>query len=197
MRAICAVGYLIEKTAGRHVAEEINSKFKYDYLLAMNDETVDNWIMTSGLTKEECAMIQPTYGPAPTDYYISPTYGISSSALGGINLSLNSINAIQVYKGANSKTIPIIGLVTGAGQVALGVLNYPQEEETFFGVTVNEAQRNLSLLNITLGTSTIILSSWNLIANRKPKDKSYSWNIYGVPTSETSVGLAFGMTKRF
>jgi len=59
---ICAVGYLIEQTAGREVAEEINSKYKYEYLLAMNDQTIDNWVQESGLTEIECAMIQPTYG---------------------------------------------------------------------------------------------------------------------------------------
>jgi hypothetical protein len=59
---ICAVGYLLEQTTSRQVADEINSKHKYDELLAMNNLTVDNWVLTSGLTKEECAMIQPTYG---------------------------------------------------------------------------------------------------------------------------------------
>ena len=59
---ICAVGYLLEQTTSRQVADEINNKHKYDELLAMNNSTVDNWVLTSGLTKEECAMIQPTYG---------------------------------------------------------------------------------------------------------------------------------------
>ena len=59
---ICAVGYLLEQTTSRQVADEINSKHKYDELLAMNNSIVDNWVLTSGLTKEECAMIQPTYG---------------------------------------------------------------------------------------------------------------------------------------
>src|SRR5687768_3370958 len=52
-KRICAVGFLIEKTAGRNAAEQINTNHKYDELLAMNDKVVDNWIATSGLTKEE------------------------------------------------------------------------------------------------------------------------------------------------
>ena len=59
---ICAVGYLIEQTAGRQAAEYINNKFKYEHVLEMNDNLVDDWISNSGLTKEECAMIQPDYG---------------------------------------------------------------------------------------------------------------------------------------
>ena len=193
---ICAVAYLIEQTAGRQLAEEINSKFKYEYLLAMNDPLIDSWIQSSGLNKEECAMIQPTYGPAPTYNYISPEYGVSSSLLGGLNLSLNTINGIQIAKGAKSKAAPILGLITGAGQITLGALNYPPEQMSFNGITVNESQRNVSLINIGLGTSTLILSSWNLIANRKPKEKSSSWNIYSFPTPDSNVGLGFSFTKR-
>jgi hypothetical protein len=192
---ICAVGYLIEQTAGRQTAEEINSKFKYEYLLAMNDQTVDSWIQSSGLTKEECAMVQPTYGSTPTDI-ISPTYSISSSLICGLNLSLNTINGIQISKGANSKIIPILGLITGVGQITLGTLNYPKEQITWGGTYVNPAQRNLTLINIGLGTATMILSSWNLITNIKPKEKSLSWNIYSFSTQNSNMGLGLSLTKR-
>ena len=59
---ICAVGYLVEQTAGREAAEAINDKFKYAFVMEMNDPMVDDWIAMSGLTKEECATIQPDYG---------------------------------------------------------------------------------------------------------------------------------------
>ena len=59
---ICAVGYLVEQSAGREVAEAINNKYKYGFVMEMNDALVDNWIAQSGLTKEECATIQPDYG---------------------------------------------------------------------------------------------------------------------------------------
>lgn len=193
---ICAVGYLIEQTAGRQIAEEINSKFKYEYLLAMNDKTVDSWVQLSGLTKEECAMIQPTYGPPPSNNDISPVYGVSSSIIGGLNLSLNTINGIQISKGTNNKTVPILGLITGAGQITLGAIKYPKEQLTWGGTYVNPVQRNWSLLNIGLGTSTMILSSWNLITNRKPKEKSLSWNIYSYPTPSGNMGLGFSLTKQ-
>lgn len=194
---ICAVGSLIEQTAGRQAAEEINSKFKYDYLLAMNDQAVDSWVETSGLTKEECAMIQPTYGPSPNDKTISPKNGISSSVLCGMNVSLNAVNITQISRGANNKVIPLLGLITGAGQITLGALNYPKEQMTWGGETfVNPAQRNLSLINIGLGTGTLLLSSWNLITNRKTKLKSLAWNIYSFPTQHSAVGLGLSLTKR-
>jgi len=60
---ICAVGYLIEQTAGHEVAELVSERFRYNEILEMNDPVVLNWIQECGLTQEECAMIQPGYGP--------------------------------------------------------------------------------------------------------------------------------------
>jgi hypothetical protein len=196
---ICAVGYLIEKTAGRKSAEEINSKHKYDELLAMNDKAVDNWIATSGLTKEECAMIQPTYGPPPVYTYnqIPAAYGISSSALGGINLSLNAINALQILKGSTNKTIPTLGLVAGAGQVILGIAAFPKNTNNFNGTnTTNESKKTLSMVNIAVGSSTMILSAWNLINKKKQKDRPTSVNLYSIPVEGNKMNLGVSFTKR-
>lgn len=194
---ICAVGYLIEQSTGREVAEEINSKYKYAYLADIDDHTIDNWIRSSGLTKEECAMIQPAYAPVYPSNYVSPAYAVSSSLLSGLNLSLNTINGIQISRGTNNKTVPIFGLISGAGQIALGALNYPNEQIGLNGNFQNQSQRNFSLINIGLGTSTIILSGWNLIRNRKPQEKTFSWNIYGLPAQRSQIGLGFSLSKRF
>ncbi len=58
---LCAIGYLIEQTAGREVAERINTRHQYDYIQDMNMPEVKEWIQQSGLTEEEWAMIQPEY----------------------------------------------------------------------------------------------------------------------------------------
>ncbi|MEO8171569.1 MAG: hypothetical protein ABI581_00745 [Sediminibacterium sp.] len=197
---ICAVGYLVEQTTSRKVAENINNKHKYDEVLLMNDQTVDNWILTSGLSKEECAIIQPTYGPliVATNNHITPSYGISSSVIGGLNLSLNTVNLIQISKGTTNKTIPIIGLIAGAGQVAFGATMFPKDETTWGGTySGNESQKTLSMLNIGLGTTTMILSAWNLITNRKSKAKLTTWNVYSFPTQDNNTGIAFSLTRKF
>jgi hypothetical protein len=58
---ICAVGHLIEMASGRPVAEYINTKYQYEYLLEMNDPLIDNWASEHGFSLEELAQIQPTY----------------------------------------------------------------------------------------------------------------------------------------
>jgi len=194
---ICAVGYLVEKTAGREAAEEINRLHQYDDLLAMNSPLLDEWITGSGLTRTECAMIQPTYGMYPANYnYVSPAYGTASAVLGGLNLSLSTMNGIQIGKGSSDLIIPITGLVTGAGQITLGAAMFPEDQNGPYGNITNEAQKTVSFINIGLGTSTVLLSAWNLIDNHKVK-RPTSWSVYGFPTGDNQAVAGFYLSHRF
>ncbi|PBQ32975.1 hypothetical protein CNR22_14725 [Sphingobacteriaceae bacterium] len=196
---ICGVGYLVEHTAGRKEAEKINGKHQYKKILEMNDKSIDEWIAANGLTKEECAMIQPTYGPTPTyNYnYISPSYGISSALLGGVNLSLNTMNTIQISTKTKKKTVPVLSLFTGASSIVLGLANMPQEKQysTAFSNT-NESKKNLSLLNIGFGTTTFIMGICNLVTNRKKSEKSVAWTIYNFRSPNNQPGFALSLTKK-
>ena len=67
---ICAVGYLIEQSAGRAVAEAINERHEWDFIPQITG--IEAWVEQSGLTLTELAMIQPSYGwikprPRPVD----------------------------------------------------------------------------------------------------------------------------------
>lgn len=196
---ICAVGYLIERTAGREVSENINKKYQYEYLQSMNDPIIDTWIQSSGLTKEECAMIQPMYGPPnyKIDNYISQEYGITSAMMSGANLSLNAINGIQIANGNKSPLISMLGLLSGSIQIVYGVNNYPSESGINGNYTYNLSQRDLSLVNIGLGTTTLILSTWNFITNKKfEENPSASWNLYSFPTQGNTSGVGLSFSKR-
>ena len=60
---ICAVGYLIESTAGRALPERIAKAHRYDFIedIARAMPEVQQWIADSGLTLEEIQTIQPAY----------------------------------------------------------------------------------------------------------------------------------------
>lgn len=198
---ICAVGYLIEKTAGRAVSETIKNRHKYDELLAMNDKLVDEWIASSGLSMEECAMIQPSYGSFPPQTSevnsITRAEGISSSILGGANLSLNTINILQSVKGTANKTTLMLGLVAGAGQTILGIAMFPKNTTDYYGnVTPDNEKKTLSMVNIGLGTSTLFFSALNLILNKGAKNNKTTWNINSFETANNSLGMAFSFKQR-
>lgn len=60
---ICAVGYLVEQSAGRAAAERINTTFQYAFLSQMESPEIDEWIASSGLSRLELSLIQPGYAP--------------------------------------------------------------------------------------------------------------------------------------
>lgn len=65
---ICAVGYLVQQSAGRDVAEAINAGFRDEFLWKMDLAELDRWAAESGLSVFELSMIQPQYEPV---FYIS------------------------------------------------------------------------------------------------------------------------------
>jgi hypothetical protein len=65
-KTICAVGYLIERTVGRDVAERVAATHRYSYLeeIATAMPEIADWVKTSGFTLDELSTIQPGYeGP--------------------------------------------------------------------------------------------------------------------------------------
>jgi len=60
---VCAVGYLVEKTAGVGAVTAINDAHKYEYIYTMKDncQLLLDWQHQMGLSLPELAMIQPTY----------------------------------------------------------------------------------------------------------------------------------------
>lgn len=78
---ICAVGYLVERTAGRELAESINRKFQYELLGDMQYERLATWVAASGLSLDELATIQPQYGPGDATCYAWGTSCFSSGTV--------------------------------------------------------------------------------------------------------------------
>jgi antitoxin component YwqK of YwqJK toxin-antitoxin module len=63
---ICAVGYLIERSAGRALPEKIKRSHRFDFIedIATAMPEVRAWVESSGLSLDEVASIQPGYmGP--------------------------------------------------------------------------------------------------------------------------------------
>jgi len=56
--AICAVGYLVEQSAGRELAEKINSRYQYATIKEIDAPELADWITHSGLSKAEVVTIQ-------------------------------------------------------------------------------------------------------------------------------------------
>jgi hypothetical protein len=199
---ICAVGYLVEQTKGREMAEAINEKHQYDFLLDMKEPALEAWAKEYGLTLDECAIIQPTYGwlpaPQPRVAEIKTGYGVSSGIIGGVNIAFNIANLSNRW--GQKPVLPYIGFITGTGQLLLGVANIRKDGannaiDSPIPVTYRK-QNNLSYANIALGTSTIVTSALNLLLNKNTKESKNAFNLYSYPNYASSVTMGLSFTRQ-
>jgi hypothetical protein len=201
---ICAVGYLVEKTAGKNVAENINARHQYEYIKEMNESLVVDWATENGLSLEECAMIQPAYGGWPTEKTvempIETSYGISSGILGGVNIAANIFNMKSTTSG-NYKIISKIGLATGAVQIILGLANI-RKDQIEWGINdyntklSYKAQRNLSYINIASGAASLVTGSLNLLLKKNKQDVKNNISFYSASAPNNELNLGFSLVRR-
>ncbi|MEO8448125.1 MAG: hypothetical protein ABI528_11540 [bacterium] len=191
---ICAVGYLIEKTADRSSAEYINTIYQYDLIDDMDDKFLSEWIGKSGLNKTECAMIQPTYNPYKNG--VTSENAFLSATLSVANLTLDLINGIEISKKVKGNVTPYLGIISGSSQIVHGILNYPEKSNKN-----QKCARTLSIANIGIGASAVIMGVWNILNPRsQEKDKVESkttWNIYSLPGKENELSMGISVIHNF
>jgi len=101
---ICAIGYLIEQSADRDMAEALNSEFQYEEIFNMNSPILEKWIVENGFSKEEIAIIQPTYEnwfPQPSRNSIGLRSGLMYSSISNKNF-LDDVEPVFGFVGGFS-----------------------------------------------------------------------------------------------
>jgi hypothetical protein len=195
---ICAVGYLVAQSSGYDLAKRINALHQYDLITEMNMPELNKWVAESGLTLEECAMIQPAYSsisPIPTEY------AVASGALNGINIALGVVNTKQIINGSNAKIAPILGAASGVASIVLGSLNLYRDVHywgTFFPPVPEPRVLNpISAANIGLGAASVILSAWNFFSDMPiVESQTAAVHFYNTPITheQVSMGLRLRLT---
>lgn len=190
---ICAVGYLVARTAGWDAAEKIASSFNFERIHEMDSPLLTEWVSNSGLTLDECAMIQPAYRWRTPNKVSDPEFELGTALLGGVNATMITLNAIDLGRGRPNRIKGSIGLATGVASATLGVMKYDMDG-TYQN---NRRNQTLSLINIGIGTATTLLSGYSLIKKPDPLPEDMSLNLYSYPTMENSTGVGFSLSKRF
>lgn len=121
---ICAVGYLVAQSAGWDVAKTINAAHQYDFIQEIDAPMLDRWAATSGLTKRELAMIQPSYGccniePNEPKEPKKMDKRVEVASI-GLNASAALLNGVLLTRHQPSYVASGAGLVLGATGVAIG-----------------------------------------------------------------------------
>lgn len=191
---ICAVGFLVEKAAGREVAEEVNKKYKFAFIPDIDHPKFIEWAEKSGFTIQELAMIQPAYGPQIIEKTklnnnkIEWKYGVSSSLFTGANALYLSNRSDNPWMFNNNSSNHWFGLAAGTGSVLFGVLNVgknntyiepmnsnmsvnPNTGLCFMGCPLrevtetNRARDAVSITNIGIGVFSMARAGYRLLSS--------------------------------
>jgi hypothetical protein len=117
---LCAMAYLVDRS-GRgdivdHIARTRNNAFIHELV---DDAQLVAWLDKSGLSVDEAARIQPTYGPPPITVddpdRVSSNYALLSMGLGSASLASMGLNLIAPTRLSNA-----LGFIAGVATVAAG-----------------------------------------------------------------------------
>ncbi|MFT5860346.1 MAG: hypothetical protein ACI865_002456 [Flavobacteriaceae bacterium] len=205
---ICAVGHLVDKTGNSSLVDDIEREQNYDYIFDIESLELAEWIAESGLSNEECAMIQPTYGyqPSQTDpNYVQPSFAISTAALSGTSLAISLLSISQLNSPGRGRWIlPAVGATSGISQIVLGAIYYKRSNTNTACWDWNcppfyQRSQNLSLLNMGIGTFSTALNTFALVRQLRgqKKHKDISWNMYGYQTPSEDYAIGLNFIKRF
>jgi hypothetical protein len=110
---------------------------------------------------------------------------------------LNVINTLQIANGADSQLAPVLGLYTGTAALLLGLNDFIVEYNDPNLNASNASERTLAMLNVGLGTTTVMLSVWNLTVNKTRTSKTTAWNMYSYQTADQQTGVGLHWVKQF
>lgn len=121
---ICAVGYLVEQTAGRRAAEQINEQYQFDHVDEMELPWLHDWARTHGFAVRELAMIQPAYEWHPPveeeseEEMIDRTLEVGSITL---NVASVALNGWMIGRHRSNVVAASAGLMAGGAGMAIGL----------------------------------------------------------------------------
>jgi len=117
---LCAMAYLVDRSGRTDIVDQIAKTRNNAFIRELTDDrALVAWLDTSGLSVDEAARIQPTYGSYPVfvadQKRVSANYALLSMALGGSSLGSLGFNLFTP-----SRTSGGVGLAAGVATIIAG-----------------------------------------------------------------------------
>jgi hypothetical protein len=161
---LCAMAYLVDRSGRTDIVDDIAKTRNNAFIRELTDDrALVAWLETSGLSVDEAARIQPTYGPYPvfvTDQKrVSANYALLSMGLGGTSLGSLGFNVLTP-----SRTSGGVGLTAGLATIIAGVAHL---DET-------GGNKRVALANTALGSLSAIAAVRALFVARAGHQRAAS-----------------------
>ena len=161
---LCAMAYLVDRSGRTDIVDHIARTRNNAFIRELTDDrTLVAWLETSGLSVDEAARIQPTYGAYPvfvTDQKrVSANYALLSMGLGGTSLGSLAFNLLTP-----SRTSGGVGLTAGLATIIAGVAHL---DET-------GGNKRVALANTALGSLSAVAAVRALFVARTGHQRAAS-----------------------
>lgn len=192
---LCAMAYLLARSGSGHVVDAVAASRNNARVHALADmPALTAWLDSVGLSVDEAARIQPSYGGPP------PLDGRADASVGYVSTSIVASGAAVVTAAVNaldpSRKWGWAGVVTGAAATALGAAQWSAASDN----------RTVARWDVGVGLATLALSTRGFLATRRPDDsrttgtnERSSWLLQPTwvvdPMRQPRVG--FQMSRRF
>ena len=192
---LCAMAYLLTRSGRGDVVDEVaNSRNKARVHDLADMPVLTAWLDSVGLSVDEAARIQPSYGgppPVGSRPEASAGYTISSVVASSAAVVTAVLNAV-----APSRKAGWAGVVTGAAATVLGAAQWSAESDN----------RTVARWDVGVGLGTLALSTRGFLAGRR-RDESRGIGVSEQSTwalqptwvvgQQSATRVGFQMSRRF
>ena len=182
----CAMAYLIARSGGESLVAHVASTRNNARVRELADEpALLAWLDNAGLTVEEAARIQPSYGwyPPPEEEpsrdRVTTGYAVASTVAGALNGAAITLNLIGPRADRDTRR-GIFGVFAGAVGVALGAAKL---DEGGAPMVVGAANAGIGLASGVLGVRTLLAGA----PDRRESASAVRPAARGMPVSLTPI----------
>jgi hypothetical protein len=191
---LCAMAYLIDRSGRGDIVDRIARTRNNAFIHELTDDpALVAWLDASGLTVDEAARIQPSYGGpivvAEDNDRVSRPYAILSMGLGSLSMGSAALNVFAPSRGSGA-----VGLMSGAAAIVAGAEHLRDRN----------GNKRMAQADLTVGSVAAATALYALIFKVKPlartaaatSARETSWTPQ-VDLDGSSGRLGVGMQARF
>jgi hypothetical protein len=171
---LCAMAYLIDRSGRGDIVDKVATTRNNAYIHELADDpAIVAWLDASGLTVDEAARVQPSYGgpifvPTNNDRVDRP-YAILSMGLGSISMGATALNLF-----APSRTSGAVGLLSGAATIVAGAEHLRDRS----------GNKRVAQADLAVGSVAAVAALYTLVFKVKPLHRAATVK----PATETAAG---------
>jgi hypothetical protein len=158
---LCAMGYLIDRSGRTDIVDKVAALRNNAYIRELADDpALIAWLDSSGLSVEEAARIQPSYGGPilddPPREQVDEDVALAALGLGSVSLASAAVNIVKP-----SYFSGFVGVLAGGAAIVVGANNLDE----------NDATDHVATATIAIGAASLGAGIYGLLeARRESRD---------------------------